>query len=481
MVAGATLLHSCTAMFNSMAYGSSDLYRTDNRVAVAERLRAEAEAEAAEAEARRAQWEARQAAAEAERAEAEYYASLRDEEPNFLNIVADDYQSAYARRLYGFQSPTYRLPSSYYNLLGNSALFYASAYDPAFYNVMVSGDQVWVEPRYITSMFGSWGAVNITFGLYSSPWTYGWSYRANPFYYSCWGYPRYSWYDWNWNICYNPWHSSWWDPWYYHYYPHYHHHGGYYPPQRPPQHRPGYNDPNHGRPGHNHVTGSGASSGRPNQNLNGDRGSTADRYTSPTTNRNYGNKDSNRRPVSGSTSQGIYQGSNTTVGGKSTISIGSSSSKPGGSTSTRVEVPTKGGSSVSTGSSSTGSNKGSASNFRQGTTSSRSTAVSGGKSSSSSSSTKVGGSTSSRRGTSVGSSSSNSSSSKSSSSYRSSSSSSRSSSSSSYRSSSSSSSRNSVTGYNASSSSRSSSGYSSGSSSGGGSRSGGGGSTSSRR
>ena len=171
-------------------------------------LKAEAEAERMAAEARQAQWEARIAQANADAAEAEYYAMVNSE-PNFTNIVADDYQSAYARRLYGFQSPTYNMPSSYYNLLNSSSMYYVTAYDPAYYNVMVSGDQVWVEPKYITSMFGSWGATNVTFGIYASPWNYGWSYRVDPFYYSMWGYPHYSWYDWNWTMCYNPYYYDW--------------------------------------------------------------------------------------------------------------------------------------------------------------------------------------------------------------------------------------------------------------------------------
>ena len=178
----AIMLSGCTAMMNSAYYGS-DLYRTNNRAEVAAQLKAEAEAERLEAEARQAQWEARLAEANAEAAEAEYYASL-SENPNYVNIVADDFESAYARRLYGFQSPNYRMPSSYYDMYSTGAAYYASAYDPAYYNVMVSGNQVWVEPKYITSMFGSWGATNVTFGLYSSPWNYGWSFHIDPFYYS---------------------------------------------------------------------------------------------------------------------------------------------------------------------------------------------------------------------------------------------------------------------------------------------------------
>ena len=193
MALATMLLGGCTAMMTS--YGSSDLYRTDNRVTVANELKAEVEANKARAEARKAEYEALIA-------QAEYEAMMEGD--SFTSVLADSYESAYARRLYGFTSPTYRMPSSYYNLATSDAMFYATAYDPAFYNVMVSGDQVWVEPKYITSMFGSWGATNVTFGIYASPWNYGWNRYVDPFYYSWWGYPRYTWYDWNWTICYNP-------------------------------------------------------------------------------------------------------------------------------------------------------------------------------------------------------------------------------------------------------------------------------------
>lgn len=262
-------LPGCAIM--STTTSSNDLYAIDNRKNVALRLQAEAEAQRLEAEARRAQWEARLAEEEMLAAERAYYASQSGSDIN--SVLVTDYNSAYARRLYGFSSPTYRLPSSYYDFAYSDAAFYASAYDPAFYNVMVSGDQVWVEPRYITSMFGSWGAVNVTFGFSYSPWNYGWGYRPLPLYYLWWGYPRYSWYDWNWNICYHPHHYY--DYWWGH---HHHHPGGYHPAPRPPQHRPGH--------GHDHVTGPGASA--PNHNLNGGRGNAGTRYTSPTSNRTYG-------------------------------------------------------------------------------------------------------------------------------------------------------------------------------------------------
>ena len=266
----AVVMGGCTAMMNT-SYGSSDLYRTNNRVAVANELTAKAEADKARAEARRAEYEALIA-------QAEYEAMMEGD--TFSSVLADTYESAYARRLYGFTSPTYRMPTTYYDLAMNDAVFYATAYDPAFYNVMISGDQVWVEPKYITSMFGSWGATNLSFGLYTSPWTYGWVHYANPFYYSWWGYPHYSWYDWNWTICYNPYYGVHWPGYYPGYWPgypgYYPGYPGYYPP-RPPHHRPDYVPQRPSRPHHNY---------------NGNGHSPSSRYTSPTSNRNYGGGDS---------------------------------------------------------------------------------------------------------------------------------------------------------------------------------------------
>ena len=249
----AVVATSCTsAFYTSSGSAYDDLYTIHDRTDIANRQKAEAEARRAEAEARQAEAAARQAEFEAQLAElglAQAVSKTRtdsdgviivegDAAPRSTNVydsyLADDYESAYARRLLGFKSSTYRMPSSYFNLRYGGDYMYVTAYDPAFYNVMVAGDQVWVEPKYISSMFGSWGATNATM-LVHSPWYYGWhSGLYDPWYYSSWGFPRYSWYDWNWNICYG---SSWglnlwwgWSgiyrPWrpYYHY--HHHHHIG---------------------------------------------------------------------------------------------------------------------------------------------------------------------------------------------------------------------------------------------------------------
>ena len=212
---------------------ADDLYGIHDRQAIARQ-------EALEQEQAR---KAAEAAALAEaKMEGEY---LRKYTGNpYEDVLADTYDDAYARRLRGFNSPTYKMPSSYYNFKISDAAKYASAYDPSFYNVMVMGDEVWVEPKYITSMFGYWGAspVNVNINL-------GWGY---PYWGSYW-----SWYDpyWGWGSPW--WNRPYWGPYYsWGYYPHWgwgypywggHHHwgGGYY--SRPDvTYRPNYRPYNNG-------------------------------------------------------------------------------------------------------------------------------------------------------------------------------------------------------------------------------------------
>lgn len=200
-VALAGSLSACSsAYFASASYASDDLYALHDRKQIALEKQAETEAQRAEAEARKAEWEALIAQAEAAAAENRYYEYKADVNP-YDAVLADDYESAYARRLRGFESPSYRMPSSYLNARYSSAFNYVSAYDPAFYNIVISGDQVWVEPKYITSMFGTWGATVIC----ADPWYYGWT---TPWY---WGWSRSLWYSsWYYNSWYNPWWSwSW--------------------------------------------------------------------------------------------------------------------------------------------------------------------------------------------------------------------------------------------------------------------------------
>ena len=175
LILAAGLAGCSSAYYASSGYANDDLYSLHDKTAIARKQQAKAEAEKAAAEARRAEWEARIAEAQAAAAENQYYEYSSNP---YEDIVADTYESAYARRLRGFESPTYRMPSSYYNFRYGGSFTYATAYDPAFYNIIISGDQVWVEPKYITSMFGTWGG-----SVYVDPWYYGWT---RP-YWGAWG------------------------------------------------------------------------------------------------------------------------------------------------------------------------------------------------------------------------------------------------------------------------------------------------------
>ena len=257
IVALSVVLSSCAA-FNAATIGD-DMYSAHSRTEIANRQKAAAEAARAEAEARQAEWEAKLAQAKALAAESQFNELTEADLVNvganpYDAVLADNYQSAYARRLYGFSSSTYKMPSSYYTYRYTDAYQYASAYDPAFYNIMVSGDQVWVEPKYITSMFGTWGA-SVVVPTYS--WYYGWTRPS----YSWWyGYPRYSWYDWGYSSIYDPyWGWSWGFGWGgYPYYPGFippHHHHHYYPPH--------YGGGGNFRPAVAHRPNSSAPGGRP--------------------------------------------------------------------------------------------------------------------------------------------------------------------------------------------------------------------------
>lgn len=331
VLASMALLSSCAAAWQSVSY-SDDLYNIHNKTAIAERQKAEAELAKAQYEAQQAQYEANLARIKAEAAKQNITVAEGSANFNAYDaVLADSYESAYARRLYGFSSPTYRMPSSYYTLRYSDAFFYASAYDPAFYNVMVSGDMVWVEPKYVTSMFGSWGATVVP----AYNWYYGW---VSP--YDYWYRPyRY----WHTPYCYG------WNPHYYcgyynhHYHRHhYHHHNNHYRPHRP-SHRPPYaGSGSVGNTGH-HTNRPGMVVGRnPGAQRPADRGGSSYRPSKP----------SNRG------SQPAYRS------GSSSSSSSSSSSRGNGSSSYRSGSTSSGSSSYRSGSSSSSFSSGSSSGSR---------------------------------------------------------------------------------------------------------------------
>ncbi|MBR6655833.1 MAG: hypothetical protein IKL20_04440 [Alistipes sp.] len=368
----ALLVSGCAAAWQNVGY-SDDMYSIHNQIAIAERQKAEAELAKAQYEAQQAQYEAAMAKANAEAAKQQAEGAATGAAYNvYDSVLADTYESAYARRLYGFSSPTYRMPSSYYTWRYSDAFGYASAYDPAFYNVMVSGDMVWVEPKYITSMFGTWGAAVVP----SYGWYYGW---GNPYRY--WSSPYYSWYNYNWyygwNSCYY-WGCS--HP-YYHYYHHHHHY-----PHRPSYHRP----PHHNRPpyaGSGSVGNTGHHHNRPGATVGRNPGATrpVDRVEGvrPTTPNRGGTK-----PVGGTTittPSGGKAGSTPYRGGSKPIS-GTTVTKPSsGKVST---TPYRGSSKSSSSSSSSSSSRVGSSSYRS---SSSSSSFSGGGSVGGSRSISVGG------------------------------------------------------------------------------------------
>jgi len=122
----------------------------------------------------------------------------------YQDIVVDDYDEAYQKRLEAKQSGTYGITNNYF-ITTTDDYWVASAYlnDP-FYNVIIIGDRVWVEPRWITSSFGYYN--------YYSPWYsryYGY-YGYND-YYGYYGYYNSPYYNYGY-------------PYYNHYHPYYYPH-----------------------------------------------------------------------------------------------------------------------------------------------------------------------------------------------------------------------------------------------------------------
>ena len=87
----------------------------------------------------------------------------------YQDILVDDYDQAYDLRMDAMQDLSYGM-SNFYSIYNSDAFHYASAYDPSFYNVIVMGDRVWVEPNWLTSHFG----VGFKYGSF-------YNYPYNPF------------------------------------------------------------------------------------------------------------------------------------------------------------------------------------------------------------------------------------------------------------------------------------------------------------
>ena len=165
IMAAAVATAGCSSsMYSSSSpVASDDLYATHDRKALME---AEIERRAQEIAAEKAA----RAAAEAQREEAaRQLAEYREsEDAQYDGILSDGYADSYEKRLRGFTPSEDEEPAP--------KTVYVSAYEPAYFNVTVIGDQVWVEPKYVSSLYGTWGSsVTVNLGLWG------------------WGYPSWSW------------------------------------------------------------------------------------------------------------------------------------------------------------------------------------------------------------------------------------------------------------------------------------------------
>ena len=156
MIAAVMALSGCSAALFSSSSSSDDLYSTHDTRAIAnsDLQRRERALAAREAELRR-QEEAAKAAYQVNQAQ-----RSGSESTSYQSVLSDNYQDSYERRLKGFSSSSYKVNSTVPDNTQIKAINYASAYDPAVYNVMVMGDEVWVEPKYISSLFGTWGSTS---------------------------------------------------------------------------------------------------------------------------------------------------------------------------------------------------------------------------------------------------------------------------------------------------------------------------------
>jgi len=108
----------------------------------------------------------------------------------YEEILVDDMNEAYNKREQAMRDPYYGM-SNYYSVRFSDNYWYASAYDPMFYNMIVMGNSVWVEPKSISSAFGYGYQYGNFYNRPMSSWGFGCShhpYSMNSFYPNSYGY-----------------------------------------------------------------------------------------------------------------------------------------------------------------------------------------------------------------------------------------------------------------------------------------------------
>ncbi len=148
----------CSVSSRSNSSSGNDLYGVHDRLAIAQREKAEAEI--------------RYLRAETQRLENEAYNLVYDEQEQV--VLVEEYDGIYAQRLHRFDVPVYVLPSNYYTYtwdmwanpmfgFGFSFGLRSPWYDP-WYNP-------WYDPWY-GSWYGGWYG-----GWYGPGWNYGWHHH----------------------------------------------------------------------------------------------------------------------------------------------------------------------------------------------------------------------------------------------------------------------------------------------------------------
>lgn len=197
VISSAILMMGCSQSFyNPTTYQTDDLYATHNRDKIIEQ-----------------QHLLEQARIELEQQRRAYWAEELGLDDQVMAVAQSEakYNTPYGEKLAAISASTeYKRPSSYYTLQYDKTLDELAQYDPAEYDAYIDeGGNVVIEPKYVSSMYGTWG--DPYYNHYA--WTYGYpSWR----YYSAWGYPRYTWWDYNysfgygWSFGFSPFYSSWW-------------------------------------------------------------------------------------------------------------------------------------------------------------------------------------------------------------------------------------------------------------------------------
>ena len=126
-------------------------------------------------------------------------ADLKKSTNPYEEILVDDPVEAQKRRNKAMRDPSYGI-TNYYDFRFSDAYQLASSFDPMFYNTVIMGNSVWVEPAWMSSRYG------YNYGFYNAPYnsfrfgfnTYPYSsmYSFHPYHYG-YGYSYGSGYNYN--------------------------------------------------------------------------------------------------------------------------------------------------------------------------------------------------------------------------------------------------------------------------------------------